>query len=244
MTPFEPARIRAVLLDAGNTLVFLDLERLLPVLREHGARVELRELEAAERAARSTLLRNLPPGANGMEMEAWRAYFLELMTRVGVAPHDLPRVGERVRAFHHQQHLWTRTEPGTRQVLERLQGDGYRLGVISNADGRIEAALQQADLHHVFEFILDSDVVGIEKPDPAIFREAAWRMGLEAERCLYVGDLFPVDVQGAWRAGMAAVLVDPLGEGHPVPEEDVVRIPSVQALPSLLEGRFASLEDP
>lgn len=241
MTRFDPSGIEAVLLDAGNTLVFLDLERILPAFRDAGARVDLEGLHSAERAARRTLHRHLTEGSTGLEMEAWRAYFMDLMARVGVSQNELPRVAERLRAIHRERHLWTRVEPTTRDALHRLRGVGYRLAVISNADGRIEGTLEEVGLRDLFEFVLDSEVVGLEKPDPAIYLEGARRMGLDPRRCVYVGDLVAVDVRGAVRAGMEAVLVDP---GDALSEAGVPRVASVGELPSLLKGRLANLEDP
>ena len=65
-------------------------------------------------------------------------------------------------------------------------------------------------LRPFFEFVLDSEVVGVEKPDPEIFLAATRRLGLEPASCVYVGDLYPVDYLGAIGAGMDAVLLDPL----------------------------------
>jgi putative hydrolase of the HAD superfamily len=52
-------------------------------------------------------------------------------------------------------------------------------------------------------------VVGIEKPDPGIFRIALERLGIEPERALFVGDIRSVDEVGARAAGMPFVLIDP-----------------------------------
>jgi HAD superfamily hydrolase (TIGR01549 family) len=121
-------------------------------------------------------------------------------------------------------------EPGTGEALEALLDAGYRLGVISNADGRVEALLQAVGLRDHLEFVVDSAVLGIEKPDPRIFQEGLRLLSLPAEESLYVGDLYPVDVLGAEAVGMQAILLDPAGD-LPWP---AARIPSVTALPSWL----------
>ena len=94
---------------------------------------------------------------------------------------------------------------------QALRDAGYRLAVISNADGRVAGVLREVGLDPFFEFVLDSAVVGVEKPDPEIFREGCRRLELDPARCLYVGDLYPVDYLGATGAGLEAVLLDPLG---------------------------------
>jgi putative hydrolase of the HAD superfamily len=57
--------------------------------------------------------------------------------------------------------------------------------------------------------VLDSALVGVEKPDPAIFRAALAALDVAPAEALYIGDLYDVDVVGARAAGMEAVLLLP-----------------------------------
>jgi putative hydrolase of the HAD superfamily len=63
-------------------------------------------------------------------------------------------------------------------------------------------------------------VVGVAKPDPAIFRIALDALGVPAsDTVLYVGDSLRYDVAGAIAAGLQPVHFDPYGycpapEGH------------------------------
>jgi putative hydrolase of the HAD superfamily len=59
------------------------------------------------------------------------------------------------------------------------------------------------------------------------------RLGLLPEQCLYVGDLYAVDVLGARAAGLRPLLLDPF-DRH-ADWEDVDRIRSVVELPAWLE---------
>jgi putative hydrolase of the HAD superfamily len=172
--------------------------------------VDVAAVRAAERVARGLLHDAIRDGHAGTEPEVWRGYFERLFRESGVPEEGLAAVGRRVRDVHARDHLWTWVEDGTEEVLETLAGEGYRLAVISNADGRVERILEDVGLRRHFEFVLDSEVVGVEKPDPAIFHQACRRLELGPDRCLYVGDLYPVDYVGARGAGMEAVLLDPL----------------------------------
>jgi len=87
----------------------------------------------------------------------------------------------------------------------------FRLGVISNADGRIAALLARNGVADCFETITDSGVVGYEKPHPAIFQAALDSLKVAAEESLYVGDVHSVDYLGATRVGMQAILFDVAG---------------------------------
>lgn len=223
--------IRAILLDAGNTLLFVDPERVLRVLRDEGVEADRTAFREAEYRARRTLAGVVEDGHRGTEDHVWEHYFLTLFEECGVPPERMDVVGRRLQRMHRENHLWTHVEEGTHEALEALAGAGYRLAVVSNADGRVEDLLERAGLRSHLEFVVDSHAVGVEKPDPEIFRHALRRLGLEAGDCLYVGDLYPVDVVGAREAGLEAVLLDPFDRL----EAPVDRIPSVTHLPAYLE---------
>ena len=224
--------IRAVLFDAGNTLVFVDPARFLALLGELGIEADEARFREAERGARRGLVRALAEGATGTEDRIWKDYFLSLFRETGLPAHLEEEARSRLRASHEADHLWSWVAEDTPAPLAELTRAGYRLAVVSNADGRVEALLESRGLTEHLEFVIDSHVFGVEKPDPRIFLAAVERLGLPADACLYVGDLHPVDVLGARAAGLRSVLVDPwdLFEG---PEE---RIPSVGALPGYLAG--------
>ena len=105
-------------------------------------------------------------------------------------------------AVHDESHLWCRVAPGHPGGARSLRARGLRLGVVSNSDGRVEEALVAAGLRECFDVVLDSALVGVEKPDPTIFRAALAALGVAAAEALYVGDLYQVDVVGARAAGM------------------------------------------
>jgi len=77
--------------------------------------------------------------------------------------------------------------------------------------------------------MLDSFVVGLRKPDPAIFRLALERLGLDPREAVYVGDSYGHDALPALALGLGAVLVDPL-DLHP---ESIC--PRVRSLGGLVE---------
>ncbi|MEX2529044.1 MAG: HAD-IA family hydrolase [Gemmatimonadota bacterium] len=224
---------RGVLLDAGNTLVFVDPEILYAAFRKVGLPVHPERFPEAEFQARSRLVEKAGEVNSGTESIVWREYFVQMLLALGVPPGRLEEVGAILQEVHQQDHLWTRVEAGTREALERLTKTGYRLGVVSNSDGRVEDLLTRLDLREHLDFVLDSGVMGVEKPDPRIFQEGCRLLGLPPEECLYVGDLFPVDIQGAWGAGLQAVLMDPLDRWD-VPAD---RVASVRELPEYLEKR-------
>jgi putative hydrolase of the HAD superfamily len=159
-----------ILFDAGNTLVWLDHPFLVSLLAEHGTEVTEDELLGAEYTAKLLLDELIRSGEVGDDPSRGRIYFAKVFGELGVPESLLPALAARLEARHAERNLWSRVRPGTAEALEQLQGAGYRLGVISNADGRVEQLLDDVGLASYFDFILDSHLVGIEKPDPRIFR--------------------------------------------------------------------------
>ncbi|HZB46643.1 MAG TPA: HAD-IA family hydrolase, partial [Pyrinomonadaceae bacterium] len=75
-------------------------------------------------------------------------------------------------------------------------------------------SLEAAGLFEKFDLTVDSHLVGCRKPDPAIFRLALERLGVEAEEAAYVGDSYAHDALAARACGLRGILLDPL-DLHP-----------------------------
>jgi putative hydrolase of the HAD superfamily len=90
-------------------------------------------------------------------------------------------------------------------ALDDLARAGVRLGIISNWDERLRPLLACTGLNRFFETIVISCEAGCCKPAPAIFGQAAARLGFPPNEILHVGDTPSTDVAGARNAGFAAV---------------------------------------
>jgi putative hydrolase of the HAD superfamily len=97
-----------------------------------------------------------------------------------------------------------------RPVLKTL-GKRYRLGVVSNFYGNLEAVCQGAGLASLFAAIVDSHRVGAEKPEPAIFHAAFKKLGAKPETTVFIGDSLRRDREGARRTGMRFIWMVPQG---------------------------------
>ncbi len=86
---------------------------------------------------------------------------------------------------------------------------GLSVGVISNSNGSVRMALEKAGLAQHLDFVIDSTVVGVAKPDPRAFQIGLEAAGVAAADAAYVGDSYFVDVIGARAVGMTGVLFDP-----------------------------------
>ena len=176
--------IKAILFDAGNTLIFMDPREILPILQRHGGTADEASFWKAEFRARKILSSRIDEGAFGTENEIWTEYFVNFFEACGVEKDRLKEAGEDVRDVHQERHLWTWMAPETPEALDRLREAGYRLGVISNADGRMEGLIEGVGIRDRFEFVMDSDVAGIEKPHAEIFLRGFQRLDVNPSEVL------------------------------------------------------------
>jgi epoxide hydrolase-like predicted phosphatase len=88
--------------------------------------------------------------------------------------------------------------------VRELRRGGARTGLLSNSWGDA-LAYDQGLLEELFDGWVISSEVGLRKPDPAIYGLAVERIGVPADRCVYVDDL-PGNLKPARALGMATVL--------------------------------------
>ncbi len=90
------------------------------------------------------------------------------------------------------------------ELIEALRPH-YRVAILSNADASLEERIRDGtNIHHLFDTVVCSGVVGIAKPDHRVYRLAAERLGLPPEECVFIDDA-ERNVTAAREVGMAAV---------------------------------------
>ena len=221
--------LTALFFDVGNTLLFPNRQRMLRSLheREIFPREELmHEVERQTKREFDALLESHASVDHGF----WNIYYSRLMKELGIADDSIcSDLVARTRVSAN----WCDIRPGTREALLRLRKN-YRLGVISNADGRIADVLAHCGIADCFETITDSGIVGKEKPHPAIFQAALQSLEVAPEESLYTGDLYSVDYLGSTRVGMDAVLFDVAGAYK---DRGLPRVESLEQLEARLKDR-------
>lgn len=208
------AEFDAILFDAGGVLVVPDPAVLGPVLAPYGAGTSHVTLVRAHYAAMAV------QDAVWGEGESWRRYDEAYVDAAGVAAHERDEAAT-VLGLTRNAHLWRYPVPGAADVLHELNRRGVPIGVVSNAQGQIEATLRRWAVCQVgegpgarVEVVVDSHLVGVAKPDPAIFGFALDVLGLSPGRVAYVGDSVHNDVHGAAAAGLVPLHLDP-HDDHP-----------------------------
>ena len=193
--------------------------------------IELAELAHLEAKARLEVGRQVQAG--GRVRDVWRDYFHIILGGVHLPAAIQPAIIDSLWEAHQRFGLWTVAVDGAAQTVAELRRRGMDLGVVSNAEGRVAEDLDAAGYKGMFSTVVDSHVVGVEKPDPRIFEIAIERLDANPESTIYAGDVPAVDVEGAKAAGITPVLVDT----HELyPSVDARRIRSIRELPGLLDG--------
>lgn len=124
----------------------------------------------------------------------------------------------------------TQLFPGTKETLEVLKKEGYRMHIITNGFSEVQSVkLENSGILSYFENVLCSEEVGCSKPDKNIFKEAERRAGCRSEDAIMIGDDLRADILGALGAGWNAIHFDP--EWKNKKERTVKRIRGMEELP-------------
>jgi HAD superfamily hydrolase (TIGR01509 family) len=224
--------IRAVLFDAGHTLLEFDYALLTAQLVARGHEVSAARVTDAERRARIRLDREQAAQPTRAKLGAGR-YLRYLLDGLGITGEDdVVAITAWRRGFNLPVGLCHQADAQAADALRRLREAGLITGVISNSNGSVAQALECAGLSPLLDFVIDSTVVGIAKPDPRVFALGLRAAGVEPHEAVYVGDSYFVDVLGARGAGLGAVLFDPGGvwAAHDCPSASGLREAAERAI--------------
>jgi putative hydrolase of the HAD superfamily len=226
----ESGRILAVLFDAVGTLILLREPvgaTYGRIAGRHGVALPASRLDDAFARVLAAAAPNVHPGVPRAEVAErergwWRARVRETFRAAdGMARFD-DFEGCFAELWRHYAgaEAW-RLAPGAREGLDALAARGLRLGVLSNFDQRLPGILRELGLDAYFDVVTLPADAGAPKPERAIFAAALARLGVPAERALYVGDHAQQDVAGAVHAGLRAL--------------DVTTLPDLRALPKAID---------
>jgi putative hydrolase of the HAD superfamily len=229
-------RFRAVLFDAGETLVhpvpsFPDV--FVRIVGEAGHRCEPDDVVAAsavvlerfsEAAARDERWTTSPERSRRF----WTGIYERMLEDLGLPSRD----GLRDTLYDGFTDLANYgVFDDVLPALEALSGGGRTLGVVSNYEAWLEDLLAAEGVADLLPIRAISGIEGIEKPDPRIYELALDRAGVDARDAAYVGDNPEFDVDPPAALGMYAVLID-RRDRHP--DHRGPRVTDLRALEALL----------
>lgn len=203
--------IEAILLDVGNTLRIVISDAVFAAQ----AKQQLVDLTGAQMSAddffehleeRYKVLRKRAKETlvEASEQEMWTHWMLPDFPAERIAPLS----AKLTRLWRDSDGRRVPREDVKETVIE-LSRRGYLLGIIANTitETEIPDWLENDDLTRYFTTVVLSSKVGIRKPNPEIYWEAARRLGVKPENCAYVGDNPVRDVEGTRAAGYGMMII-------------------------------------
>lgn len=223
------ARFEAILFDAGGVLVLPDPKVLAPLVAYYGGD------DRHETYVRAHYAGMAAKSAVTAGESDWTHYNATYLSHLSVPDEHREAALEVLTHVKSNARLWRHPIPGSAEALLELGSRGVPIGVVSNASGQIESTLRVSGIcqvgpgpHAEVRCVVDSHVIGVEKPNPRIFDHALVHFdGIDRSRIAYVGDSLIMDVGGARAAGLFPVLVDPYDDAV---DHDVERIRSLDEL--------------
>jgi putative hydrolase of the HAD superfamily len=221
--------LRAILLDYGGTLdgdAQHWFDHFVRLYAEAGSDLAADRIKPAFYAADAALARDPEIRHFGLERMVRTHVDLQL-NHLGVDDRRLAgALADRFIAD--TRAAWDRNRPLLARLARR-----FRLGVVSNSYGNMPALLAEAALAP-FAVVVDSALVGIAKPDPALYRHAVTRLDVPPAAVLHVGDSWERDVVAADAAGLRTAWLAPPSATMPAEPPCVWRLASLLELEALL----------
>ncbi len=158
------------------------------------------------------------------------ARFKQTFLDLGVHPDVIPEGFE----DEYVQLCPTKTNlfPHAHETLEYLQAK-YTLHLISNGFRESsEMKIGRTGIGKYFQHVIISEIVGVNKPDKAIFEYALNLAGAVKAESLMIGDSLDADVRGALNFGIDAIYFNPFNQ--PKPDDVPVQVMNLKELTLLL----------
>src|SRR5512138_1497723 len=203
--------IEAIFIDLGNTLRMLvkDSDHMAAARRkivelvgtDESPEAFCQKIDERYKVYRKWAFENL---AEAREAEMWTRWLTPEFPKEKIAPLG----GELTYQFRQSMGRRVVVEGGKEVIIE-LKRRGYTLGIISNLIGTREIPqwMETEGYSPYFKSVVLSSVLGIRKPHPAIYHEAARRAEVDPCLCAYVGDNLNRDVTGTRAAGFGMVII-------------------------------------
>jgi REG-2-like HAD superfamily hydrolase len=225
-----------VFFDLGGTLVDMSVPResvWAEVLSRHGVDVPAEDISRALRKEDRELDDAFAEIQGADEKPFWRRYDAEVLRSLGVDMDPDEVVADISASFGKiipDESMWI-DYPDAKPTLDDLRRRGITTGLISNATDLARRVLRRLDMEKYFDPIIISSEIGHRKPEREIFDIALRDAGAAPSRALYIGDKLAVDVKGANRVGLNAVLID---RGGVFPDAPCLRISDLSAIRTFL----------
>ena len=232
------SQVKGVLLDSGDTLVrpiggaWWPGAHFRRILLENGVKhFAWKGLEGALQKGMDYLDTHPHVLTEDEECDQFKAYYKIVLGELGLSEQADNLLTKLAEACVDQTEF--HPFPETRGCLERLEGRGLRLGIISNGWPSLERKYREFGIRNFFHAFVISSQAGCCKPDERIYHTAIEQMELPAEALLFVDD-WSEAVQKANEMGMTGVWLDRRAERG---SSNLNRVESLEELLNMLESQ-------
>ncbi|XP_068597568.1 N-acylneuraminate-9-phosphatase [Brachionichthys hirsutus] len=233
--------VKAILFDLDDTLIETSRAGAVAIRKASEllqAALGLDDVTVAEicgKFKQKLLLERLDAAA-GRAVDEVRAGHWEASLQEAVGGSTRPLAAQCYRLWKDSRLESLSLAPETRRLLRRLRGT-HRLLLLTNGDAQVQREkLQAVGCEGFFDAVVIGGEHAEQKPFPSIFRFCFEELGVEAGRCVMVGDSLDTDIGGAFNAGVLATVW--ISRAGVVPDGSVkpdYTIPTVLDLPAVLE---------
>lgn len=220
------SKIDAVLLDAGGVLLMPDSSVIIRDLSAAGVKIDELRLTRAHYAGMRAVDRDRS------EPFSWWPYNHAYIDELEI-PDEQVEAARVVLDAAFGSMEWNVVVDESVEALDAIAARGVHMGIVSNSDGSVERLLSDRGVGRVgseWVCVVDSHILGVAKPDPAIFHHALETVGVPAERAVHVGDSIRFDVEGARAADVRPLHMDPFGMCSEEDHEHIRRLVDVTEL--------------
>ena len=203
-------QLRGVVFDLDDTLTTAEFKGEMWARTIEHIRVALPDVDGDElrrRAGAARAVHYADVLAGTMDVNAlWRTQLTEAVAPWGELSEETITRCLREREANLERR---RLVVGARELIDRLQAVGLRVGVLTNGPSVLQRRkLAVTGLDRLLDAVAISQEIGAGKPEPGAYRRAAELLGCRPEETAMVGDQLEWDVNGALQAGYRlAVLV-------------------------------------
>jgi putative hydrolase of the HAD superfamily len=111
--------------------------------------------------------------------------------------------------YHNTKFAMLKLEPECFSILLYLKSKDYKVGLITNGKELKQwEKLVRLGLYPFFDDVVTSESVGVEKPNPEIYKIAMDRLDVTAGTSVMIGNSFDTDIMGAYNAGISSMIIN------------------------------------
>jgi putative hydrolase of the HAD superfamily len=171
--------------------------------------------------------------------EAREERFRRLFTDAAAAPPPPGRAMQLADVYRLSYRASWRPVAGAMDLLTSLRADNLIIAIVTNnLVAEQTEKLRACKMDPLIDALITSEEIGVQKPDPHIFRETLTRLGLQPDEAVMVGDAWRADVVGAIAADIRPVWFNWRGMATPDPNvEEIASLEPLAQAAAVIRGR-------